>query len=282
MFDLNLLKGIEDKAAASIRINEGDYIGEDGLLYCGKCHTRKQAKVSFIEGRHPMCLCKCESEKRNAEMERAKLAEQIQRNKDNCFDVCMDKQENGVMAEWTFENDKGYSKKAITAARNYAEKFETFKEKKQGILFFGEKGVGKTYATACIANYLLDRGYWVKMTNFTRIENKLFNAYDKQSIYDSLNMCDLLILDDLGVERRSEYMQEIVYNIIDNRYRIGKPLLVTTNLTSKELKNAEDVAHQRIYSRLFEMCFPLEVIGEDLRERKLKENHQEVKGLLGI
>ena len=68
----------------------------------------------------------------------------------------------------------------------------------------------------------------------------------------------LLIIDDFGMERGTEYGLEQVYNVIDSRYRSGKPLIVTTNLTLDSLQNPQDTAHARIYDRLLEMCpYPL-------------------------
>lgn len=67
---------------------------------------------------------------------------------------------------------------------------------------------------------------------------------------DRLCSYPLLIIDDFGIERGTEYALEQVYNIIDARYRSKKPLIVTTNLTLTDLKNPQDVAHARIYDRL--------------------------------
>jgi DNA replication protein DnaC len=121
------------------------------------------------------------------------------------------------------------------------------------------------------------------MTNFARLSNTLQGMWEgKQEYLDSLNRFPLLILDDLGAERKSEYMNEIVFNLIDSRYRAKLPLIVTTNLTSEELKNPADITNRRTYSRLLEMCIPLEVKGEDRRREKLKDSFKEMKELLGI
>ena len=56
------------------------------------------------------------------------------------------------------------------------------------------------------------------------------------------------------MERGTEYGLEQVFNVIDSRYRSGKPLIVTTNLTLDDLRNPEDTAHSRIYDRLLSIC----------------------------
>ena len=72
-----------------------------------------------------------------------------------------------------------------------------------------------------------------------------------------------MILDDFGMERGTEYGLEQIYAVIDGRYRSGKPLIATTNLTLQELKNPQDTAHARIYDRLLEMCVPVQFKGEE-------------------
>ncbi|WP_172455331.1 ATP-binding protein, partial [Acetatifactor muris] len=90
----------------------------------------------------------------------------------------------------------------------------------------------------------------------------------------------LLILDDFGMERGTEYGLEQVYNVIDSRYRSQKPLIVTTNLTLEELQNPEDTAHARIYDRLTEMCTPVRITGENFRKARAKEKMERLKKLL--
>lgn len=60
----------------------------------------------------------------------------------------------------------------------------------------------------------------------------------------------MLIIDDLGVERSSEYALEQVYNVVDSRYLSRLPFIVTTNLTLNELKKPLDLARARIYDRI--------------------------------
>ena len=90
----------------------------------------------------------------------------------------------------------------------------------------------------------------------------------------------LLILDDFGMERGTEYGLEQVYNVIDSRYRSRKPLIVTTNLTLEELQNPEDTPHARIYDRLIEMCSPVCITGENFRKAKAREKMEQLKTLL--
>ena len=82
--------------------------------------------------------------------------------------------------------------------------------------------------------------------------------FGKNQIIQNLVDYPLLIIDDLGIERNSEFALEQVYNVIDSRYCKMLPLIVTTNLGLNEMKSKDlDTAHQRIYSRILEMCVPI-------------------------
>ena len=74
------------------------------------------------------------------------------------------------------------------------------------------------------------------------------------------------IIDDLGVERNTEYAMEQMFTVIDSRYRSKKPLIVTTNLKLEEIKNPPDLAHARIYDRILERCAPVIFSGKNSRE----------------
>ncbi len=104
----------------------------------------------------------------------------------------------------------------------------------------------------------------------------------KQEYINDLNRYELLVIDDLAIERDTEYTAEIVQNVVDSRYRAGLPLIVTTNLKISELMQPHDIRKKRLYSRLKEMCLMIEVSGEDRREKQFYENYAEYKNLLGL
>ena len=266
-------------ASQSIRAEEGDYI-LDGLLYCHKCHTPKQCRVElFGEIRTPMCLCKCELEKRHEEEQERKRQELLRHIKSLKKMGFPDVE----MTRWTFERDDRSNEHISTVARRYVDNFEEMKARGKGLLFYGSVGTGKTFMSACIANDLIDKGHPCLVTNFARLCNTISGMYEgKQQYIDGLDKFDLLVIDDLASERDTEYMGEIVQNIIDARYRSGLPLIITTNLTSDELKHPAEMRKQRIYSRLFEMCIPVEVKGKDRRKEKLKSDYKDLEEMLGL
>lgn len=184
--------------------------------------------------------------------------------------------QDSALYGWTFENDNG-NNPLINKAKTYADKWSDMLSKNIGLLLWGEVGTGKTYFASCIANALVENCVSVKMTNFSTILNDLFYENDKNQYINRLNNHNLLVIDDLGIERDTEYALEQVYNIIGARYKSNKPLIITTNLSITEIKNPVDTAHKRIYDRVLEMCVPIKFDGENFRQQKATEKMEAIK-----
>ena len=271
----NLVK----KSEEVIPMEDGDYIGEDGLLYCGKCHTPKQKEFSAL-GKvwKPYMLCKCASEKQDAE---EKAIEQLKAD-NRIKDLRRDGFPDSDMRDWTFANDDMENEQITKAMKRYVENFPELKKQGKGLLLYGNVGRGKTYAACEVANALIDKGYSVLVTNFSRVLNTLQSTFEKQEYIDSLNKFALLVIDDLGIERSTEFAKEQVYNIIDSRYRAGLPMIITTNLSIDKIKNPTDIENGRIYDRIVERCFPIEVKGQNRRHKAVRESYGDMKELLGL
>lgn len=261
----SMFKALVANSKKTTPMKEGDYVGEDGLIYCGKCRTRKQTRITLDDGTvlTPMCMCKCEIERDEREEEERKQRERMQRvsrYRSTGF-------QDAELAKCTFDKDDSASADASRIARNYVKNFKDFRKAGKGLLFYGGVGTGKTFLASCIANALIDQCIPCLVTNFSRIVNTIQSTYDeKQKYIDSLNDFDLLVIDDFAMERNTEYVNEIVYNVIDSRYRFGKPLIVTTNVPVEELRDPQELQKQRIYSRIAEMCVSVEVSGKDRRK----------------
>lgn len=277
---MNITKMIDSIAdQAHIPETDEDFIADDGLLYCGKCFTPKQYRVQLpmmgVDKVVPI-LCSCEKERRDkedAERKRREEIEHIRRMKGTCI------HDKGLL-ECTFDHDDG-SVPQIISAKRYVDTWPKRKAQNDGLLLWGGVGTGKTFFAACIANALIEQGVSVLMTNFAKILNKLSGLYsdEKNDFIADMMRYSLLIIDDFGIERSTEFALEQVYNIIDERYKAKMPLIITTNLSITTLENPVDTAHQRIYDRVLAMCIPVSFQGNNHRkqERKKKfENGEEL------
>ena len=184
------------------------------------------------------------------------------------------------LQDWTFAS--ATDTPSVQMAKRYAENWKKVKAENLGLLLWGDVGTGKSFLAACIANALLEKGVPVLMTNFSKILNQMGAMYsdERYRYIASFNRFSLLIIDDLGIERNTEYALEQVYAVVDERYKAGLPLIITTNLTISQLRNPEDVAHARIYSRILEMCTPVHVPGLDRRTAIGKSKQELVKDVL--
>ena len=217
-----------------------------------------------------MCRCQREVyEKEQAERAKREFDEMVSRNRMICFHEM-------EMYSWTFDNDDG-SVPMMKKARSYVEHWDDVRRKRIGLLFWGEVGTGKTYIAAAIANSLLDRGYRVLMKDFTEISN--VSAFDADEYVRSLSSYDLLILDDLGAERTTDFAMQNVFNVVNRRWESGKPLIVTTNKTLDELKGVEDLTLKRINDRILAMCTPIYIGGNSKRKVKAEENFISLKAI---
>lgn len=267
-----------------------DYIDEEGFLCCGKCHTRKQHDVTFpaflAAGREEKTirvgvLCECGKEKAEQErkaQERREFEERMNRlRRDGITDP--------AYLQYTFDQDDRRNPDVSDVCRKYVENWAEIKADNIGILFYGDVGTGKSFLACAIANALLEKLVSVSVTNFPRILNSLQGSFDdeRQKRIDRLQHYSLLVIDDLGVERDTAYSVEQVYNVVDTRARSGKPLIVTTNLSMKDLQNPPSLAYKRIYDRVLEMCpIRLKLVGESRRVDNANERKDKARRLLGL
>ena len=190
-------------------------------------------------------------------------------------EVCFD----GVsgLIECRFDRDNGLVE-PLRHARTFVQHWPDLQQKGLGMLFWGPPGTGKTFAAACIANHFLESrdpfAPSVVMTTFGVILRRLvaLNPQDREDFMTKLLTCKLLILDDFGMERQTDFAREQVFNIINGRYLSVSPTVVTTNLSLQELKNPKTMADHRIYDRLLERCLPVCFDGESLRQEKATAN----------
>ncbi len=252
-----------------------EYMGDDGLLYCQKCNGKRQCEVEvFGKKKIVRCACRCVTAEADAFKERQRL-EQLDRVRRVCF-------QGTNMEAWCFRNDDRRNRQLSDAMKRYADNFLDFKNNGKGLLLYGDAGTGKTFYAACIANAIIEKGQRPLMTNFAQVINNVQGTWEKQEYINSLCSYDLLIIDDLGIERDTKPVQEIVFNVIDTRYRSGLPMIITTNLTPKEFTKATEIGNKRIYDRIIERCLAVEVAGESRRREAAKTEWNDMRKQLGM
>lgn len=270
------LEKVFDSIAASAVPAQEDYTNkETGLLHCGKCHTPIQCRVTLFDKEKLMlCTCRCRQEQIAAEEQARKEQQRLDRIRRLKANGLQDK----ALLAYTFDKADG-DNPALKYAHRYVTHWAEVKAEGQGLLFWGGVGTGKTFVAACIANALTEQGVPVLMTNFSKILNSLSGMFseDRNKYLASFGEFDLLIIDDLGIERNSEYAQEQVYNVVDSRYLSRLPFIITTNLTLAELKEPKDIAHARIYDRILERCAPVRFSGRNYRTENAENTKNAIR-----
>lgn len=282
-----VVAGIIKNASEKQKRGTNDYVNpDDGLLYCGVCHTPKQCRVNLpclgkgeTQEFIAPCVCQCAREKEAAEERRRKAQEDmILIEKLKSRSLMDEKFKSQTFDSFRTTKDNG---KVLRLCKRYADGFDEMIEKNQGLLFYGDVGTGKTFSAACVANALLSKKIPVVMTSFVKmLENVQNIKEDEDKLISRLNKAKLLIIDDLGAERSTDFALEKVYNIVDSRYRARLPMILTTNLELRDMQMASDIRYSRIYDRIFEVCYPVRFTGSSFRKTEAKKRFDEMKALL--
>lgn len=261
-------------------VNEGDYIDEkDGFLHCGKCGEPRQFEAFMPQkidkdgnptGEREKILmwatCACEQ----AVIDRERAEEKKRKDMERIVELRKLSLLDNRYEKATFDNfiTNSYNEKNLKLCSRFAEHFDDMKSKNQGLLMWGNVGTGKSYAAACIVNYLLNTQTPCIMTSIVKILQLIQNnTSEENSIISRLSRVPLVVFDDFGTERNTDYALEKIYNILDSRYRSGLPMIVTTNLTFKEMQNEPDIRYSRLYDRIFECCYPMQFTGDSFRKK---------------
>ena len=146
----------------------------------------------------------------------------------------------------------------------------TFGPGADNLLFVGGTGLGKTYLAACVARVVADRGFSVCYETsahlFSKLEQARFSpTEDSRREAAKLQECDLLIIDDLGTEMPGQFVTSALYSLLNDRLLSGKPMLITTNLSSEEMARRYS---PQIASRIYGSFSGKTFVGQDIRVLK--------------
>jgi DNA replication protein DnaC len=158
------------------------------------------------------------------------------------------------------------------AVRDFAAAIDERLDEGRGLWLMGEVGTGKTTLAMLVSKAAVEAGRTVAIYSLPRLLARIRRTYDAEAgeqsfleFFERLTSVDLLHIDDLGAEKRSDWVLEQLYAIIDERYESERSVVVTTNLDQPAL---EEQIGPRTVSRLVEICGdPLPLYGDDQRYR---------------
>lgn len=257
------------EAINNIRVKkEKDDYMKDDILFCGQCNSPKSMEYPDKQGKFKKIMvpiiCKCRIKELNTQKKQEKLNKAYNRVDTLIYKGIMDKN----YLKYDISKDDKKNNEMTNFYHDYIQNWETIKKNGTGILLFGDVGTGKTFYACCIANELLKRGEKICVTNFMKILN-IYKNFEEDDLNNTINMiCNstLLIIDDFGAERKTEFANEKILEIVDSRSERNLPNIITTNLDF-EKSNTEDITLKRIYSRVNKMCpHKIAIYGEDRRK----------------
>ena len=257
------------------------YIGEDGLKYCSICNEALETLVPWPWGmKKETSMCKCQTDKYNADMAALKTDEtglQIMRYTD------INRKLNPWITDATFEKDNR-SQPKLSFCREYAKNFPDKLKRGSGLILLGPCGTGKSFGAACILNSVLTPGYRALIISIEKIAEQAEEAgfEGKGEYFDDLMNIPLLIIDDLGTARETEYMMEITNRVISDRDKSMKPLIVTTNIPYEDIKNPRTDDWARIWSRINARSIPVNFSGSDKRSESAAKLRDETRKQIEI
>jgi len=259
-----------------------DYIGENGLIMCGTCHTRKQMilEVPYVGTRTVPVMCKCEKKLMEAEEARKKAeAEQARINELRRVGIT-----SAQYARMTMAQDDGQAPNMTALASRYIEKRAEMYKENIGLLLHGGTGGGKTFWAAAIANGMIDNGMSAMITTIPQLITAMARDFESEKSYilDKIAQVGFLVLDDIGFERQTSYAAEKMYEIIDTRCQAHRPLIVTTNLSLDEIQNPQQMEYKRVFDRIIEMCQPVHVSAEGRRKAIARQKSEKARQILGL
>jgi DNA replication protein DnaC len=161
------------------------------------------------------------------------------------------------------------TKIAVNEVRGFVDDLDARLQEGRGLWLFGDTGTGKTTLAMLISKAALEAGKTVAIYSLPKLLARIRRTYDSEpggdsylSFFERLTSVDLLHIDDLGAEKRSDWVLEQLYALVNERYEAQRSILITTNLPHPEL---EEQIGSRTVSRLTQICDEVEVRGEDRR-----------------
>jgi len=167
------------------------------------------------------------------------------------------------------------TKGAVAEVQGFVDELEERLDEGRGLWLFGDTGTGKTTLAMLISKAAMEDGRTVAIYSLPKLLARIRRTYDSEpggdsylSFFERLTSVDLLHLDDLGAEKRSDWVLEQLYALINERYETQRSVVITTNLPHEQL---EEQIGPRTVSRLTQICDEVAVFGDDRRYGKYRK-----------
>jgi DNA replication protein DnaC len=162
-------------------------------------------------------------------------------------------------------------------AREYALNLtDTYPAVERGLLFSGSVGLGKTHLAVSVLKGLIDRGFSGLFYDFTSLLKEIQDSYNPNTHASELSILapvmssEVLVLDELGSSKPTEWVLDTMAHIINTRYNNEKLTIFTTNYPDIRPADNKEILEDRIgirlRSRIYEMCRTVSMIGDDHRK----------------
>lgn len=256
---MQTLDNISAKAEEKMQYNTF-YVDKQGLRRCKVCNKRFETLIN-VPGMQQFdhkvnCVCDCGEEqikKYRAEARRVDLAGTFK--PENIFD-------NVEYTAMTFTKDEYPQSEAGRLCRRWVAHYDKNKENKSLKWLFLHGGKGKTFYSACIANYMSAKGYETKMTSLSRIAADISSTSDRYKAYNKYTNYELLIIEDITADGVTDTMRNLVLPVIIDRKRENKAVIMTSNMTTAETGNPDNKSVERIMQVIWEKGYPIELKGD--------------------
>ncbi len=158
---------------------------------------------------------------------------------------------------------------AVGKVSTFIDNLDSNLGKGQGLWLFGDTGTGKTTLAMLVSKAATEMGHSVAIYSLPKLLARIRRTYDEEvngdsygAFFERLTSVDLLHIDDFGAEKRSDWVLEQLYALVNERYEDERSIMLTTNLTVDKL---EDQIGARTVSRLTETCEQVPLFGADRR-----------------